>query len=201
MARATVVPSRGSPGLTWRSSGTHQPLTGRRIDYDAQHPSDRQITGETVARAKRTDRAEARRRYRAEMADADGVEEGVEGESPSGAAPTRPATKQMSSPPGRIGIGRGLPPVDPPDQRPRGPHGPAEARDRQGAVRPGRHHGRGDGTGPGDRRDELRRPPSCTPTSSSRRRSAGSSSPASWRRVPAGCSASSSGSSRPSATR
>jgi hypothetical protein len=58
-----------------------------------------------VARAKRTDRAEARRRYRAEMADADGVEEGVEGESPSGAAPPRTATKQMSSPPGRIGIG------------------------------------------------------------------------------------------------
>ncbi len=58
-----------------------------------------------MARAKRTDRAEARRRYRAEMAGADGVEEDVEGESPSGAAPTRTATKPMSSPPGRLGIG------------------------------------------------------------------------------------------------
>ena len=58
-----------------------------------------------MARAKRTDRAEARRRYRAELAGADGVEESVEGESPSGAAPTRTATKQMSTPPGRLGVG------------------------------------------------------------------------------------------------
>ncbi len=58
-----------------------------------------------MARAKRTDRAEARRRYRAEMADADGTAEGIDGEAPSGAAPARPAGKQMSSPPGRLGIG------------------------------------------------------------------------------------------------
>ncbi len=62
-----------------------------------------------MARAKRTDRAEARRRYRAEMAGADGVDEGVEGETAastaSGAGRSRPATKQMSSPPGRLGIG------------------------------------------------------------------------------------------------
>jgi len=58
-----------------------------------------------VARAKRTDRAEARRRYRAEMAEADGIEEGAEGESTSDAAPARPSTRQMSSPPGRLGIG------------------------------------------------------------------------------------------------
>ena len=58
-----------------------------------------------MARAKRTDRAEARRRYRAEMADAEGTAEGIEGEAPSGAAPARPASKQMSSPPGRLGIG------------------------------------------------------------------------------------------------
>ena len=58
-----------------------------------------------MARAKRTDRAEARRRYRAEMADAEGAVEGTEGEAPSGAAPARPASKQVSSPPGRLGIG------------------------------------------------------------------------------------------------
>ena len=62
-----------------------------------------------MARAKRTDRAEARRRYRAEMAGADGVEEDVEGETAEDAASSalrgRPASKQMSSPPGRLGIG------------------------------------------------------------------------------------------------
>jgi hypothetical protein len=57
-----------------------------------------------VARAKRTDRAEARRRYRAEMAGADGVDEGLEAETATGVAPARPASKQMSSPPGRLGI-------------------------------------------------------------------------------------------------
>jgi len=35
------------------------------LDYDALHSSEPDITGETVARAKRTARAEARRRYRA----------------------------------------------------------------------------------------------------------------------------------------
>ena len=58
-----------------------------------------------MARAKRTDRAEARRRYRAEMAGADGVDESVEGETTPEAERARPATKQVSSPPGRLGIG------------------------------------------------------------------------------------------------
>jgi hypothetical protein len=39
------------------------------------------------------------------MADAEGTAEDIEGEAPSGAAPARPASKQMSSPPGRLGIG------------------------------------------------------------------------------------------------
>jgi hypothetical protein len=69
------------------------------------------ITGETVARAKRTDRAEARRRYRAEMAGTEGFDE--EG-TPVAAGPTaassagRPKASHAatsSPPPGRLGIG------------------------------------------------------------------------------------------------
>jgi hypothetical protein len=68
-------------------------------------------TGETVARAKRTDRANARRRYRAEMAGTEGFDE--EG-APVAAGPTpapskaRPAPSKGTTsnpPPGRLGIG------------------------------------------------------------------------------------------------
>ncbi len=63
-----------------------------------------------MARAKRTDRAEARRRYRAEMAGTEGFEEeGVDGESTPEGTPSagraRPASKPASNPPGRLGIG------------------------------------------------------------------------------------------------
>jgi hypothetical protein len=63
-----------------------------------------------VARAKRTDRAEARRRYRAEMAGTDGLgDEGEDGQAVAAPAPaagrTRSATASPASPPGRLGIG------------------------------------------------------------------------------------------------
>jgi hypothetical protein len=60
-----------------------------------------------VARAKRTDRAEARRRYRAQLADAEALEGDGEG-IPASAAPTAPATASRPGPtpppPGRPSI-------------------------------------------------------------------------------------------------
>jgi hypothetical protein len=63
-----------------------------------------------VARAKRTDRAEARRRYRAEMAGTEGFdEEGTPLSDGQASAPSSgrsaPSKGVMSSPPGRLGIG------------------------------------------------------------------------------------------------
>ena len=62
-----------------------------------------------MARAKRTDRAEARRRYRAEIAGPDDVgEEGADGEGSATPTPSagrsRPSGGRPSNPPGRIGI-------------------------------------------------------------------------------------------------
>ena len=62
-----------------------------------------------MARAKRTDRAEARRRYRAEIAGTEGLdEEGAEAEGGPATAPvagrTRSSSAGVSSPPGRLGI-------------------------------------------------------------------------------------------------
>jgi hypothetical protein len=64
-----------------------------------------------VARAKRTDRAEARRRYRAEMAGPDDLgEEVADGEGGPAQTPTpnagrsRPSTARPSAPTGRLGI-------------------------------------------------------------------------------------------------
>lgn len=65
--------------------------------------------GETVARAKRTDRAEARRRYRAEMAGEEGADETTDAVAASSAADAKPrprsSSPQFSSPSGRIGMG------------------------------------------------------------------------------------------------
>jgi hypothetical protein len=65
--------------------------------------------GETVARAKRTDRAEARRRYRAEMADVEGADESVDAVAASSSTDAKPRQRsgspQFSSPSGRIGMG------------------------------------------------------------------------------------------------
>ncbi len=73
--------------------------------------ADAEFTGETVARAKRTDRAEARRRYRAELAGPDGLDdEGTEAEEaapPSQAGRGRPSAGKQTTQPvqtGRIGI-------------------------------------------------------------------------------------------------
>jgi hypothetical protein len=60
-----------------------------------------------VARAKRTDRAEARRRYRAETAEIDG-EDTSEDDAAAVSSPTdtkRPAARPAAMPAGRIGIG------------------------------------------------------------------------------------------------
>ncbi len=59
-----------------------------------------------MARAKRTDRAEARRRYRAETGLMDDEDpSAVDAPAVSSPAPRRGSSQQMSSPPGRIGIG------------------------------------------------------------------------------------------------
>jgi hypothetical protein len=63
-----------------------------------------------VARAKRTDRAEARRRYRAEMAGTEGLDdEAVAAEgapaTASAAGRTRPSNARPATPTGRLGIG------------------------------------------------------------------------------------------------
>ena len=61
-----------------------------------------------MARAKRTDRAEARRRYRAEMADAEATED-VADDATATSADAKPSPRttspQFSSPSGRIGMG------------------------------------------------------------------------------------------------
>lgn len=64
--------------------------------------------GETVARAKRTDRAAARRRYRAEQQAAeDALDETTDGvpEAAATAKPRSDARSQAPSPQGRVGIG------------------------------------------------------------------------------------------------
>lgn len=81
------------------------------MDYDALHPpapitTESATKGETVARAKKTDRAEARRRYRAEMSgefDTDAAEMGSE---VAAETTTRSAAKnsKFSSPSGRMSI-------------------------------------------------------------------------------------------------
>jgi hypothetical protein len=76
-------------------------------------PSPSHTTGDTVARAKKTDRAAARRRYRAEMAgiDEEGADLDAEVTGSSTASTVRPAARtspKFSSPPGRIGIREAL---------------------------------------------------------------------------------------------
>jgi hypothetical protein len=69
-------------------------------------PSPSHTTGDTVARAKKTDRAAARRRYRAEIAGTD-AEEGADLDADVAAPSSRPAAKtspKFSSPPGRMSI-------------------------------------------------------------------------------------------------
>ena len=85
-----------------RFTGTYARLTGdvsphwTGVDYDALHPIDPDTpTGENVARAKRTARAEARRRYRAATEpDLPETEEALEHES----APRRSAAAARSTP-------------------------------------------------------------------------------------------------------
>ena len=83
-----------------------RPLIPRptRFDYDALHyPT--QTAGVTVARAKRTERAEARRRYRATLAtdplaeDADGADE------PSGSGSSQSAKRSNATPASKQGSG------------------------------------------------------------------------------------------------
>jgi hypothetical protein len=77
----------------WRRLTIHVPVAalqtveGHAVVYDAHHIRERS-SGDTVARAKRTDRAEARRRYRAAL---DPALEGDQTE-PAEAAPTRQHT-------------------------------------------------------------------------------------------------------------
>ena len=155
-----------------------------------------------MARAKRTDRAEARRRYRAEMAGVRGgrrdhrrrrrVERRRRQAAP---AVEQPAVREPVRPDRH---GRRVPPVDPPGQPARGPRGaPVAGRPHEGALAPGRSSR---SSVPSHSRSPPARtssPSSCSPTSCRRPRSAASSSRASWRRGPAGCSAPSSARSPP----
>lgn len=76
------------------------------MDYDAQTlpPADTALEI-SVARAKRTDRAEARRRYRSEMDDPDGQESTTPGSSETPSSSARSATTSAGQPE-RMGIGR-----------------------------------------------------------------------------------------------
>lgn len=72
------------------------------FDYDALQPSEPYLTGDTVARAKRTERAAARRRYRADTEpDAFETEEGAPGSNATerAATPARPGAERV-----RMGI-------------------------------------------------------------------------------------------------
>ena len=83
----------------------------------------------------------------------------------------------MSSPPGRIGIGAAFRQSIHPINVRADLKALPKLVDRQGAVHPGRHHGRLDGLWSATGANELADPTCCSPTSSSRPRSAASSSP------------------------
>jgi hypothetical protein len=90
---------RETVGRELQGGGDDAPRAGApppRLDYDARDP-DR--IGDIVARAKRTDRAEARRRHRAQLAseaiDSPSESDDVEPESPSS------ARRRNEAPPGR----------------------------------------------------------------------------------------------------
>ena len=153
--------------------------------------------GETVARAKRTERAEARRRYRAasrrprrpttrRRARGDRRRQARRRSRPASAAKRRPRR-----PPARIGLRRRLPAVVPADERPPGPRVAAVDRDpHQGALDPAADHLASTVLVVATSGNDAISASSCSRTSSRPRPSAASSSPASWHRGRAGCSAS-----------
>ena len=145
-----------------------------------------------MARAKRTARAEARRRYRAAAEHRRTARRGRRREAARRAGTTSAA--RAGQPPATDGHRGRLPAVDPSAQRPRRPGLAAVARaPHQGALAAGADHDREHGRSSSRRTVADWSRCSCSRTSSRRRRSVACSSPASWRRGRAGCSARSSG--------
>ena len=145
-----------------------------------------------MARAKRTERAEARRRYRAATAEPEGRRcEAADADRTAGPAKARLGAKtgDVRARPAAIGDRGRLPPSFHPFDIRRGPRGPAVARHQHARSGCRCAHGRQRAIARAvDRRPTLVTA-SCSRTSSSRRPSAACSSPASWRRGRAGCSA------------
>src|SRR5512140_1885822 len=99
----SVIDAGASPALTRHSSGTY--LRGRPVlDYDALHHPSPTPTGETVARAKRTARAEARRRYRAATEPAFDVQDDTTESQPVARAARQPQVARPDGNQKRVGI-------------------------------------------------------------------------------------------------